>query len=62
MFLDADIVKGGINLVKNKQFVRLIMRKSLEALWYLNFNKLIHRDIKPANIMIDRDCNFKLRD
>jgi serine/threonine protein kinase len=54
--------KSDLSLVSDKNIARMILRKSLESLWFLNYHRLIHRDIKPANLMLDRECNFKVID
>lgn len=35
-FLDEDVAAGKLSLVNDKLVVRMLIRKSLESLWFLN--------------------------
>jgi serine/threonine protein kinase len=49
-------------VTNSESFVKFIAMRTLEALWEMNYNRLMHRDLKPANMMVDMKCKFFLID
>ncbi|KAH7714151.1 extracellular MAP kinase-like protein [Aphelenchoides avenae] len=66
IYLVEDLMESDLHkLLKKEQIsdkhVRFIVYQALRGLKYIHSANVLHRDLKPSNILINANCELKLR-